>query len=98
MTPIEQAPGIVEVAAGMTIAGVVRTPGDKSISHRSLLLAALAEGTSSIRGLSNGEDVARTRACVASLGALVDQADTGAVVVTGGRDRLHAVDAATSTH
>ena len=92
MTPIEQAPGIVEVAAGMTIAGVVRTPGDKSISHRSLLLAALAEGTSSIRGLSNGEDVARTRACVASLGALVDQADTGAVVVTGGRDRLHAVD------
>ena len=44
-------------------------PGDKSISHRALLLAALAEGTSTITGLSDGDDVARTRRAVAALGA-----------------------------
>ena len=39
--------------------GTVRTPGDKSISHRAVLLGALAEGTSVIHGLSDGDDVRR---------------------------------------
>jgi 3-phosphoshikimate 1-carboxyvinyltransferase len=52
--------------------GTVRVPGDKSLSHRALLFAALADGRSRITGLGNGDDVARTRAAVAMLGAVVD--------------------------
>ena len=74
----------LRVHSGAPLRGRVRVPGDKSISHRALLLAALAEGTSVVRGLATGDDVARTRAAVASLGAYVD-ADR----ITGGRDRLH---------
>ncbi|HEY1382544.1 MAG TPA: 3-phosphoshikimate 1-carboxyvinyltransferase, partial [Dongiaceae bacterium] len=40
--------------------GTVRVPGDKSISHRSLMLGALAVGESEIHGLLEGEDVLRT--------------------------------------
>ena len=49
--------------------GSVRVPGDKSASHRALLLSALADGVSTIEGLSPGLDVAATRAIVALLGA-----------------------------
>ncbi len=62
-------------------------PGDKSISHRALLLAALAEGTSTITGLSDGDDVERTAGAVEALGATVDRTD-GIVSVAGGRARL----------
>ncbi len=46
----------------------VRVPGDKSISHRALLLAALAEGESRIAGLAGGDDVRSTTRCLAQLG------------------------------
>ncbi len=75
---------VLSVESGMPLRGRIRVPGDKSISHRALLLAALAEGTSVVRGLSTGDDVARTRAAVGALGASVD-GDR----VTGGRERLH---------
>jgi 3-phosphoshikimate 1-carboxyvinyltransferase len=42
------------------VAGVVRVPGDKSISHRSLMLAALAEGSSTIRDILISADVQST--------------------------------------
>lgn len=77
------------VRGGGPLLGEVRTPGDKSISHRALLLGALAEGTSAVTGISDGDDVARTRAAVAALGAEV--VDDGATVrITGGRSRLRA--------
>ncbi len=66
-------------------------PGDKSVSHRALLLSALAEGTSTITGLSPGDDVARTRSAIEALGAEVGD-DGPTVVVHGGRSRLHAPD------
>jgi 3-phosphoshikimate 1-carboxyvinyltransferase len=69
--------------------GELRVPGDKSISHRSLLLAALSEGASTIVGLSQGEDVHRTRALIEALGATVTVFADG-VEVKGGRARLHA--------
>jgi 3-phosphoshikimate 1-carboxyvinyltransferase len=68
------------VTGGRPLRGRLRVPGDKSISHRALLLAALADGTSVIRGLADGDDVARTRRAVQALGAVVD-GDR----VTGGR-------------
>jgi 3-phosphoshikimate 1-carboxyvinyltransferase len=77
------------VPGGGPLTGTLSVPGDKSISHRALLLAALAEGVSTITGLSSGDDVLRTRRAIASLGAEVD--DDGPVVrVTGGRSRLGA--------
>src|SRR5260370_38227974 len=68
--------------------GRVKGPGDKSISHRSLLLAALAEGSSRITGLSSGSDVAHTARAVQSMGVeLGHHADQ--VVVVGGLGPLH---------
>jgi 3-phosphoshikimate 1-carboxyvinyltransferase len=72
------------VAGGAPLRGTVRVPGDKSISHRALLLGALADGTSTVRGLSPGDDVARTRAAVEAMGAVVD-GDR----ITGGHALLH---------
>ena len=51
--------------------GDVRVPGDKSVSHRALILAAMASGRSSIAGVNLGDDVRRTAACVGGLGARV---------------------------
>src|SRR5207249_5351800 len=76
--------GVVEVTGGSPLRGRIRPPGDKSISHRALLLAARAEGTSVVRGLSGGDDVIRTRTAVRLLGADVDGER-----VTGGARRLH---------
>ncbi len=84
-------PGTVRVAGAAALGGAVRTPGDKSVSHRALILAALGEGVSTLRGLSDGDDVARTRAAVQALGATVVQ-DGATVTVAGGRDRLHPPD------
>jgi 3-phosphoshikimate 1-carboxyvinyltransferase len=52
--------------------GVVGVPGDKSISHRSLMLSALAVGESSVEGLLTGEDVLATAAAMKAMGAQVE--------------------------
>jgi 3-phosphoshikimate 1-carboxyvinyltransferase len=79
----------LEVPGGRPLVGAVGVPGDKSISHRALLLSALADGTSTITGLSAGDDVSRTRVAVEALGAEV-AAEGDRVTVTGGRHRLAA--------
>ncbi|HEX2294607.1 MAG TPA: 3-phosphoshikimate 1-carboxyvinyltransferase [Actinomycetota bacterium] len=63
--------------------GLVSVPGDKSISHRALVLASLARGTSAITGLNPGEDVRATARAVAALGATVDLSDEDNVEVEG---------------
>ena len=83
------APRVLVVDGGVACRGTVHTPGEKSISHRSVLLGALAEGTSVITGLSDGADVAASLAAVEAMGAGVERHDDGAVVVHGGRGRLH---------
>ena len=77
----------VPVRGGRPLRGTVRTPGDKSISHRGLLIGALAEGTSVIHGLSDGADVRHTLEAVQALGAKVRR-DGATVSVTGGWSRL----------
>lgn len=57
--------------------GRIEVPGDKSISHRALMLAAVASGTSHLHGLSHGEDVRSTAACLRRLGIEVDDASAG---------------------
>ena len=60
-----------------SLAGSVAAPGDKSISHRALILGACAVGESTISGLSEGEDVARTAAALAALGAEIERGADG---------------------
>jgi 3-phosphoshikimate 1-carboxyvinyltransferase len=57
------------------LAGRVRAPGDKSISHRALMFGALALGETTINGLLTGEDVLRTAGAVRALGARVVEQD-----------------------
>lgn len=66
--------------------GVMRVPGDKGISHRALILAALASGRSTIRNLAPGEDVARTALALGRLGVQIRGAESssGAEVVVRG--------------
>ena len=65
------------------LTGQVRVPGDKSISHRSLMLSALAVGRSTIRGLSDGEDVLATAVALRSMGATIERARGGEWMVDG---------------
>jgi 3-phosphoshikimate 1-carboxyvinyltransferase len=82
------------VEGGRPVVGRVRVPGDKSVSHRALILGALASGESVVRGLSDGDDVARTAAALRALGAdLDDTRVSGGVAVSGGPGTLHEASA-----
>jgi 3-phosphoshikimate 1-carboxyvinyltransferase len=63
--------------------GTARIPGDKSISHRALILSALAVGRSRIEGLSGGLDAAATAAAMRAMGARIETCGDGAVLVDG---------------
>ncbi|EIL99331.1 3-phosphoshikimate 1-carboxyvinyltransferase [Rhodanobacter thiooxydans] len=63
--------------------GSVRVPGDKSVSHRALMLAAIAEGESRIRGFLEGEDTRATAAVLAQLSVRIETPSPGERVVHG---------------
>ena len=65
------------------LTGKIRVPGDKSISHRALMLGALAVGRTEISGLLEGEDVLATAAAVNALGAHARRAGDGRWTVDG---------------
>jgi len=65
------------------LAGTIRVPGDKSISHRALMFGALAVGRSEISGLLEGEDVLATAAAMRALGAAVARQADGRWLVDG---------------
>ncbi len=71
LTPGAELPIEVAIEGPRPLVGRLRVPGDKSISHRALLLAAVATGTSRLSGVADGDDVARTRAAVEALGVRV---------------------------
>jgi len=68
---------------GGPLAGAIRVPGDKSISHRALMLGALAIGRTKITGLLEGEDVLATAAALSALGASVTRGGDGRWSVDG---------------
>ncbi len=71
--------------------GTVRVPGDKSISHRALMLGAIAEGDSCIRNFLPGEDCRATLAAMRRMGIAIDEPDGTSLVVHGaGRRGLRA--------
>jgi 3-phosphoshikimate 1-carboxyvinyltransferase len=65
------------------LTGAIRVPGDKSISHRSLMFAGLAVGRSRITGLLEGEDVLATAAAMRAFGAQIARGENGAWTVDG---------------
>src|SRR6202795_515038 len=75
-----------------SVRGVVRIPGDKSISHRYAMLAAIAEGTSRFQNFSAARDCASTLDCVAKLGCEWKrlEGESGAIEVRGVGPRLNA--------
>src|SRR5256884_151442 len=66
-----------------SLAGRIRVPGDKSISHRALMLGALAVGRTEITGLLEGEDVLATAAALRAMGAAIARAEDGRWLVDG---------------
>jgi len=73
---------VVEVAPAVSVRGALAVPGDKSISHRALLLAGLASGESRLRGIGRSADVDATIAALRHLG--VDVAEEGDLIRVGG--------------
>lgn len=65
------------------LTGRVRVPGDKSISHRAIMLSALAVGHSEVTGLLEGEDVLATASAMRAMGASVERVADGHWVVNG---------------
>ena len=71
------------VKPARTVQGTFSVPGDKSISHRALILSAMADGKSKITGLSDARDVASTRRCLETLGVKISTLKGGTVAVAG---------------
>lgn len=65
------------------LTGTITVPGDKSISHRALMLGAIAQGTTRIKGLLLGEDPRSTAACFSAMGAKVSALESEWVTVEG---------------
>lgn len=76
-------PTPLSVAASGPLTGTAPVPGDKSISHRSLMLSALAVGTSRVTGLLEGEDVLATAAAMRAMGAVIERGDDGVWTIDG---------------
>src|SRR5467141_4166508 len=76
--------------------GEVRVPGDKSISHRALILGSIADGDSHFRGLSTGADVKSTASCMRALGVDIDDAAVRGVGMRGLRGAAIALDCGNS--
>ncbi len=71
------------VKNGGTLKGNIRVPGDKSISHRSVMFGSIAEGTSHISGFLEGEDSLNTLRAFRAMGVDIEGPENGKVVVHG---------------
>ncbi len=73
----------VKVQPAGLLAGHIALPGDKSVSHRCLLVGALTEGTTEIQGFGRSDDTESTLAAVRALGAGVEEREVDALTVSG---------------
>ncbi|WP_019516806.1 3-phosphoshikimate 1-carboxyvinyltransferase [Sphingomonas sp. Mn802worker] len=76
-------PSSLTVPPATRLAGRIRVPGDKSISHRALMLSALAVGESRVEGLLEGEDVLATAAALRAMGARIERDGAGVWTING---------------
>ncbi|USR92997.1 3-phosphoshikimate 1-carboxyvinyltransferase [Phormidium yuhuli AB48] len=74
---------IIPPTSGVGLSGKINVPGDKSISHRALMLGAIAEGETTIQGLLLGEDPQSTAACFRQMGADISELSDETVCVRG---------------
>jgi 3-phosphoshikimate 1-carboxyvinyltransferase len=70
-------------ASGLALQGTIKVPGDKSISHRALMLGAISSGETVIEGLLLGEDPRSTASCFRAMGATISELNTTQVIVQG---------------
>lgn len=77
----------VTARPGSMLCGSAAIPGDKSCSHRALILAAMADGVSTITNLNEAEDVKRTLAAIKAFGAGAERQGNGSWQITGARWR-----------
>src|SRR5437016_6244284 len=70
----------VVVRPARSVSGSLRLPGDKSISHRYAMLAAIAEGTTRLENFSTGADCASTLSCLKTLGVQWERNDREVVI------------------
>ena len=71
------------VQAGGSLKGTIRVPGDKSISHRSIMLGSLAEGVTHVTGFLEGDDALATLASFRAMGVQIDGPKEGKVTIHG---------------
>jgi len=69
--------------SGGRLSGTARVPGDKSISHRSIMLGSLAEGTTEVSGFLEGEDSLATLKAFQAMGVQIEGPDNGKVMIRG---------------
>lgn len=91
VTDMSQKPVRFRLQPGGSITGDIRVPGDKSISHRSIMLGALADGTTEVQGFLEGEDSLATLQAFRDMGVTIEGPDNGHVRIYGvGVDGLQA--------
>jgi len=71
------------VSPGGSLRGDLRVPGDKSISHRSIMLGAIAEGRTTVTGFLDGEDCLATLAAFRAMGVPIERPEPNTVVIDG---------------
>lgn len=71
------------VQPGGTLKGEARVPGDKSVSHRSIMLGSIAEGTTHVSGFLDGEDCLSTMKAFQAMGVVIEGPTNGHVTITG---------------
>ena len=71
------------VEAGGSLTGTARVPGDKSMSHRSIMFGSLAEGTTRVSGFLEGEDALATVAAFRAMGVQIEGPEDGRVTIQG---------------
>ena len=69
------------VQPGGALSGTVRVPGDKSMSHRSVIMGSLAEGVTQVTGFLEGEDSLRTLQAFRDMGVTIDHQSGGTLRV-----------------
>ena len=74
---------VFKTQPGGRLSGRLRVPGDKSISHRSIMLGALAKGTTHVTGFLDGEDCVATVDAFRAMGVVIDGPDRGKVTIRG---------------
>jgi len=71
------------VEPGGTLTGTLEVPGDKSISHRAVMLGAIAEGETAVSGFLDGDDAMATLAALRALGVVIEGPEQGRLRIQG---------------